>query len=66
MHVDIEDKMKLNELKGCLGDTPLDLHPQTFLINESGLYCLVIRFILYWGQILILKKMNEIKKWKGS
>jgi prophage antirepressor-like protein len=40
-NVDIEDKMKLNELIGCLGDTLLNLHPQTFFINESGLYSLM-------------------------
>ena len=42
-NVDIEDKMKLNELMGCINTTTLNSQPHTIYINESGLYCLVIR-----------------------
>ena len=39
----MEDKMKLNELVGCLGDTPLNSQPHSVFINESGLYSLILR-----------------------
>ena len=42
-NVEMEDKMKLNELVGCLGDTHLNSHPHTVFINESGLYSLILR-----------------------
>jgi hypothetical protein len=54
MHVDIEDKIKMKELMPAFLNHPLNSQPHTVYINESGLYCLVIRFILYRGQILIL------------
>ena len=52
-NVEMEDKMKLNELSGCLGDTHVNLHPQTFFINESGLYSLILS-----------SKMENAKKFK--
>ena len=42
-NVEMEDKMKLNELVGCLGDTPLNSQPHSVFINESGLYSLILR-----------------------
>jgi len=41
-NVKMEDKMKLNEFIGCMGDTHEILHPQTFFINESGLYSFIL------------------------
>ena len=43
MHVDIEDKIKLKELMPAFLNHPLNSQPHTTYINESGLYCLVIR-----------------------
>ena len=43
-HVDEEDKMKMNELMGgSKNDTLLNSQPHSVFINESGLYCLVLR-----------------------
>ena len=42
-HVDMEDKKKMNELMASRNVTPLNSQPHTTYINESGLYCLVIR-----------------------
>ena len=40
-NVDLEDKLKLNELVGVFKNVPLNSHPHTIYINESGLYSLV-------------------------
>ena len=40
-NVEMEDKMKLNELVGRLEDAPPNSQPHTIYINESGLYSLV-------------------------
>ena len=44
-HIDEEDKMKWKQAQKSKGGemTPLKLHPQTILINESGLYSLILR-----------------------
>jgi prophage antirepressor-like protein len=41
-NVEMEDKMKLNELVGRLGDAPPNSQPHTIFINESGLYSLIL------------------------
>ena len=42
-NVDIEDKMKLNELMPSCGVTPLNSQPHTIFINEKGLKSLVCK-----------------------
>ena len=42
-NVEMEDKKKMNELMVSLQDVPSNSQPHTTYINESGLYCLVIR-----------------------
>lgn len=43
MHVDEDDKQKLNEIQSGHFVPPKNSQPHTVFINESGLYCLVIR-----------------------
>jgi prophage antirepressor-like protein len=43
MHVDEDDKQKLNEIQTGHFVPPKNSQPHTVFINESGLYCLVIR-----------------------
>ena len=52
-NVDLEDKLKLNELVGVFKNAPLNSQPHTIYINESGLYSLVFG-----------SKMENAKKFK--
>lgn len=54
-HVDDEDKKKINE-EPCFG--ALQLHPETVLVNESGLYSLILKSKL--------PKAKEFKRWVTS
>jgi prophage antirepressor-like protein len=52
-NVEMEDKLKLNELVGRLEDAPPISQPHTIFINESGLYSLILS-----------SKMENAKKFK--
>jgi very-short-patch-repair endonuclease len=42
-NVEMEDKLKLNELNGCMGNTLVNSQPHTIFINEKGLKSLVCK-----------------------
>ena len=42
MHVDEDEKKKLNELMGGQNGFDINFQPHTFFINESGLYSLIL------------------------
>jgi prophage antirepressor-like protein len=52
-NVEMEDKLKLNELVGRLKDAPPNSQPHTIFMNESGLYSLILS-----------SKMKNAKKFK--
>ena len=53
-HVEEDDKIKLNKIKGVVKMTPLNSQPHSVFINESGLYCLILRSKL--GSSKLFKK----------
>ena len=59
-HVDDEDKMRWSHVQKSKGGVspPLKLHPQTILINESGLYSLILRSKL--------ENARKFKRWITS
>jgi len=59
-HVDEDDKISFKQLKQNRGNEtlPLNIQDQTILINESGLYSLILRSKL--------EKAKEFKKWVTS
>lgn len=58
-HVDEDDKIRLNDKRVDLSPLPeYNLDPQTILINESGLYSLILRSKL--------PKAKEFKRWVTS
>ena len=54
-NVDLDDKLKLNELVWVFKDAPLNSQPHTIYINESGIYSLVFG-----------SKMENAKKFKDG
>ena len=54
-NVDIEDKKKLSEISGALPDTPAKIQKHSIIINESGLYSLILRSKL--------PAAKEFKRW---
>ena len=43
MHVDEDDKLKMNEIRVSRFVPPLNSQPHSIFINESGLYSLIFR-----------------------